>query len=91
MLFNLERWFSHPRETKRQDLDEESKSGLLSNYLKPNEDLKTFKIHTYFVLLHVTIAMFWLSAFWAFTLLFSKPADALRPLEFGKRYFVQNS
>jgi hypothetical protein len=90
MPFNLQRWFSHQRETKRQDLDEESKTGLLWKYSKPNKDLKTFKIHTCFVLLHVTIAMLWLSTFWAFTPLFSKPADALRPLEFGKRHFFQN-
>jgi hypothetical protein len=63
------------------DMDDESKTGLLSQNLRPERNKESLRLHAAFALLHAVIAMLWLSTFWTFAPLCRQVPELLRPLE----------
>jgi hypothetical protein len=72
---------SSPFILSEDDMDDESKTGLLSQNLRATKKKKTFQLHAAFALLHAVIAMLWLSTFWTFAPLCRQVPELLRPLE----------
>jgi hypothetical protein len=63
------------------DMDDESKTGLLSQSLRASKSKDSLRLHAVFALLHAVIAMLWLSTFWTFAPLCRQVPELLRPLE----------
>jgi hypothetical protein len=62
----------------------ELKMGLLSQAPEVQSGRVSFRAHAIFALLHIVVAMLWVSTFWAFGSLSYKAQEVLRPLEFRK-------
>lgn len=62
-------------------MDDESQTGLLSQNLRATKNNGSLRLHAAFALLHVVIAMLWLSTFWTFAPLCRQVPELLRPLE----------
>jgi hypothetical protein len=85
-FFTYQKHFSFTKDSI--NIDEESKTGLLSRSPRRQNDVSTFRIHTSFAFLHAIIAMLWLSTFWTFTPLYHKDAKNLKLEEFGESFFL---
>ncbi|KAH0559383.1 hypothetical protein GP486_004107 [Trichoglossum hirsutum] len=66
---------------EKDEMDDESNTGLISQTSNVEREASTFRIHTGFALVHTIIAMLWLSVFWTYTPLCRQSPEALRPLE----------